>query len=34
MPTSQTITFSKPGTYDYFCIVHGAEMKGKITVVE
>lgn len=34
MPTSSTITFSKPGTYDYYCIVHGAEMKGKITVVE
>lgn len=34
MPASQTVSFSKPGTYDYFCIVHGAEMKGKITVVE
>ena len=33
MPTSSQITFTKPGTYDYYCIVHGAEMKGKVTVV-
>jgi plastocyanin len=33
MPSSSTITFTKPGTYDYYCIVHGAEMKGKVTVV-
>jgi plastocyanin len=26
------VTFSKPGTYQYYCIVHGAEMKGQITV--
>jgi plastocyanin len=34
MPTGSTITFTKPGTYDYYCIVHGAEMKGKITVTQ
>jgi plastocyanin len=27
-----TVTFTKPGTYTYYCIVHGAEMKGTITV--
>jgi len=34
MPEKATITFTKPGTYDYYCIVHGAEMKGKITVTK
>src|SRR4051794_5014103 len=29
---SATVSFSKPGTYQYFCIVHGAQMKGQITV--
>jgi plastocyanin len=28
------MSFSKPGTYDYYCIVHGAEMKGQITVTQ
>jgi plastocyanin len=32
LPKSAVVSFSKPGTYDYYCIVHGAEMKGKITV--
>jgi plastocyanin len=32
MPKSTTVSFSKPGTYQYYCIVHGAEMKGTITV--
>jgi plastocyanin len=32
LPKSQTVSFSQPGTYDYYCIVHGAEMKGKVTV--
>jgi plastocyanin len=27
-----TVTFTKPGTYTYYCVVHGAEMKGTITV--
>ena len=31
-PSSSTVTFTKPGTYDYYCIVHGAEMKGRIKV--
>jgi plastocyanin len=32
MPESSTVTFTKPGTYQYYCIVHGAEMKGTVTV--
>jgi len=32
MPKSTAVSFSKPGTYQYYCIVHGAEMKGSITV--
>jgi plastocyanin len=32
LPKSATVSFSKPGTYQYYCIVHGAEMKGTITV--
>jgi plastocyanin len=32
LPKSAKVTFSKPGTYQYFCIVHGAQMKGTITV--
>ena len=31
-PTNASITFTKPGTYTYYCVVHGAEMKGRITV--
>jgi plastocyanin len=29
-----TVTFTKAGTYAYYCIVHGAEMKGTITVTD
>jgi plastocyanin len=32
LPKSATVSFSKPGTYQYYCIVHGADMKGTITV--
>jgi plastocyanin len=31
-PESASITFTKPGTYTYYCVVHGAEMKGTIKV--
>ena len=34
LPKSSAVSFSKPGTYQYYCIVHGAEMKGKITVTQ
>jgi len=34
MPKSTAVSFSKPGTYQYYCIVHGAEMKGSITVTQ
>ncbi len=32
LPKNATVSFSKPGTYEYYCIVHGAEMKGSVTV--
>jgi plastocyanin len=31
-PSSAKVTFTKAGTFDYYCIVHGAEMKGQIKV--
>jgi plastocyanin len=34
LPKSSTVTFTKPGTYQYYCIVHGAEMKGTVTVTQ
>ena len=34
LPKSATVSFSKPGTYQYYCIVHGAEMKGSIKVTQ
>jgi plastocyanin len=34
LPKSSSVSFSKPGTYQYYCIVHGAEMKGSITVTQ
>jgi plastocyanin len=34
LPKSAVVSFSKPGTYQYYCIVHGAEMKGSITVTQ
>lgn len=34
LPKSAVVTFSKAGTYDYYCIVHGAAMRGKITVTQ
>jgi plastocyanin len=34
LPKSATVSFSQPGTYQYYCIVHGAEMSGKITVTQ
>jgi plastocyanin len=32
LPQSATVSFSTPGTYQYFCIVHGAQMSGTVTV--
>lgn len=33
--TDYSLTFSKPGTYSYLCVVHGEEkMVGKVTVVD
>jgi plastocyanin len=31
-PTSEKVTFTKPGTYAYYCAVHGNDMAGEITV--
>ncbi len=32
LPSSDQITFTRPGTYSYYCAVHGNEMTGEITV--
>ena len=32
-PTSWDLTFTVAGTYDYFCIVHGQAMSGKVVVL-
>ena len=32
LPASAQITFTKPGTYRYFCTVHGNDMAGELTV--
>jgi plastocyanin len=31
-PARETVTFTKAGTYTYYCVVHGPDMKGTITV--
>jgi plastocyanin len=28
------LTFTRPGTYDYVCVVHGARMPGRVIVVD
>lgn len=32
LPQSRAITFTKSGTYHYFCIIHGPDMSGDIVV--
>jgi plastocyanin len=32
LPGSETITFTKAGTYNYFCAIHGTDMSGTIIV--
>ena len=32
LPRSSRVTFSAPGTYKYFCWIHGPDMGGTITV--
>ena len=32
LPSSDQITFTKAGTYSYYCAVHGNDMAGEITV--
>ena len=32
LPRSSKVTFTKPGTYKYFCWIHGPDMSGTITV--
>jgi plastocyanin len=32
LPGTEKITFTTPGTYSYFCAIHGTDMKGTIVV--
>jgi plastocyanin len=32
LPGSQKVTFTTPGTYTYYCAIHGSSMSGKIVV--
>jgi plastocyanin len=32
LPSSEQVTFTKPGTYAYYCAVHGNDMSGEIVV--
>ena len=32
LPRSSRVTFSTPGTYKYFCWIHGPDMSGTIVV--
>jgi plastocyanin len=33
-PTSFDLTFTKAGTYDYYCLIHGHVMSGRVIVVD
>jgi plastocyanin len=32
LPQTRSVTFTKAGTYKYFCLIHGADMSGEIVV--
>lgn len=32
LPQTTSVTFTKPGTYHYFCLIHGPDMSGDIVV--
>jgi plastocyanin len=32
LPQINRITFTKPGTYKYYCLLHGPDMSGEIVV--
>jgi plastocyanin len=32
LPKSERVTFTKTGTYAYYCAVHGNDMAGEIVV--
>jgi plastocyanin len=32
LPGSEKIKFTKPGTYTYFCAIHGRSMSGTVVV--
>jgi plastocyanin len=34
LPVAARVTFTKPGTYKYFCWIHGPDMGGTITVTK
>ena len=33
-PTSYSLTFDTPGTFNYLCLMHGPRMSGTITVAD
>jgi plastocyanin len=32
LPQARSVTFTKPGTYGYYCLIHGPSMSGEIIV--
>jgi plastocyanin len=32
LPQARSVTFTKPGTFHYFCLIHGPDMSGDIVV--
>jgi plastocyanin len=32
LPQTDSVTFTKPGTYHYFCMIHGPDMSGDVIV--
>lgn len=34
LPQARSVTFTKPGTYKYYCLIHGPDMSGEIVVTK
>jgi plastocyanin len=34
LPSTERVTFTQPGTYHYYCAIHGPEMSGDIVVTQ